>query len=99
MGTDGRILRPYLPGRSAEAQDLTPFFCGECGIQLGPKDEYLTRFFDRATGFRLFEGALQGPPLPASFLVCTVRLRCLDLMNRSSNRWSGVRYRRAIAST
>jgi hypothetical protein len=66
MGRDGVILRPYLPDRPAAAQDLTPSFCGGCGIQLGPKEEYLARFFDRETGFRLFEAVLCGPPLPDS---------------------------------
>ncbi|HEY7312102.1 MAG TPA: hypothetical protein VH643_22245 [Gemmataceae bacterium] len=66
MGRDGVILRPYLPDRPPAAQDLTPFFCGGCGIQLGPQEEYLARFFDRETGFRLFEAVLCGPPLPDS---------------------------------
>jgi hypothetical protein len=65
-GRDGVILRPYLPDRTAAAQDLAPFFCGGCGVQLGSKDEYLTRFFDRETGFRLFKEVLCGPPLPDS---------------------------------
>ena len=63
---DEVILRPYLPDRPAAAQDLTPFFCGGCGIQLGPKDEYLACFFDRETGFRLFEAVLCGPSLPVT---------------------------------
>jgi len=66
MGRDEVILRPYLPERPAAAQDLTPFFCGGCGIQLGPKDEYLACFFDRETGFRLFEAVLRGTSLPAA---------------------------------
>lgn len=66
MGRDQVILRPYLPDKPAAAQDLTPFFCGGCGIQVGPKDEYLSRFFDRETGFQLFKAVLQGPSLPAS---------------------------------
>jgi hypothetical protein len=64
MGPDGVILRPYLLDLPAAAQDLTPFFCGSCGIQVGPKAEYLARFFDRAAGFRLFEAVLYGLPLP-----------------------------------
>lgn len=64
MGRDGVILRPYFPNRSAESQDLTPFFCGSCGIRVGAQDEYLARFFDREDGFRLFAEVLRGPSLP-----------------------------------
>ena len=67
MGRDGVILRPYFPGRPPEAQDLTPYFCKCCGILLGPMDEYLARFFERAEGFLLFERVLCGPSLPTAW--------------------------------
>lgn len=57
-------LRPYFPHRSAESQDLSPFFCDCCGIRLGDADEYLSRFLGRQDGFRLFEALLHGPGLP-----------------------------------
>jgi hypothetical protein len=57
-------LRPYFPNRAPELQDVRPFFCGSCSVFLGSKDEYLSRFLDRESGFRLFVAALHGPPLP-----------------------------------
>lgn len=58
------VLRPYFPHRSAESQDLSPFFCDCCGVQIGDPDEYLSRFLGRQDGFRLFEALLHGPGLP-----------------------------------
>ena len=66
MGRDGVILRPYFPQRPSASQDLGPFFCRCCGIQLGNKEEYLARFLlSRADGFRLFEAVLAGSSLPS----------------------------------
>jgi hypothetical protein len=65
MGRGGVILRPYFPNRPAATQDLGPFFCGACGIRLGPKNEYLARFVGREDGFRLFRAVLIGPCLPS----------------------------------
>ncbi|OJW07114.1 MAG: hypothetical protein BGO49_28095 [Planctomycetales bacterium 71-10] len=64
MRSGAAVLRPYFPDRSAESQDLSPFFCDCCGVQLGDPDEYLSRFLDRQDGFRLFEALLHGPGLP-----------------------------------
>ena len=64
MGRDDAILRPYFPNRSPESQDLARFFCGGCGIRLGSREEYLSCFFDREAGFRLFAAVVRGPSLP-----------------------------------
>jgi hypothetical protein len=64
MGPDKVILRPYLPGRSADSQDIAPYFCECCGVLLGPHDEYLSKFVARDRGFRLFAAVVQGPELP-----------------------------------
>ncbi len=65
MGRDGVILRPYFPLRSAGTQDLAPFFCGGCGVRVGDRQEYLTRFLlTRADGFRLFTAVLVDAALP-----------------------------------
>jgi hypothetical protein len=66
MGQDRIILRPYFVNEPAAAQDLGPFFCRCCGIQLGHGDEYLARFLlSRTEGMRLFAAVLAGPSLPA----------------------------------
>jgi hypothetical protein len=62
---DGVISRPYFPSRSAEAQDLRPFFCGGCDIRVGDRAEYLSRFLSREDGFRLFVAVLSGLGLPS----------------------------------
>ncbi len=64
VGRDNITLRPYFLSRPAESQDLGPFSCGECGVQLGDQDEYLSRFVSRENGFRLFEAVLAGRGLP-----------------------------------
>jgi len=64
MQRGGDILRPYFPGRPAEGQDITAFYCDCCGDLLGPRDEYLARFMERAEGFRLFEAMLREVELP-----------------------------------
>lgn len=66
MGPDKIILRPYLPQRTPESQDLGPFFCKCCGVLLGPQEEYLARFLTRAEGFQLFLSILQNQSLPTS---------------------------------
>jgi hypothetical protein len=65
MRRDRVILRPYLLHRPAAAQDLGPFVCGECGIELGDKNEYLARFVSREDGLRLFTAVLASPLLPS----------------------------------
>ena len=91
MGRDERILRPYLPDKPAAAQDLTPFFCGGCGIRVGPKDQYLARFFDRETGFQLFNAVLCGPPLPGLLPEAQPDQTVLPGFERLGGYWSGGR--------
>jgi hypothetical protein len=67
MGPDKQILRPYFPNRPAESQDISPYFCKCCGVQLGPKDEYLSKFFSRDHGVELFVAIVKGPELPKLF--------------------------------
>jgi hypothetical protein len=67
MGADKVILRPYIPSRSHQSQDVTPFFCNGCGILIGSLDEYLTRFFNRDAGIRLFVSVVSNVELPAHF--------------------------------
>jgi hypothetical protein len=66
MDRGGVIFYPYLPDWPTVMQDFAPFFCDGCGIRLGSNEAFLARFFDRETGFRLFEAVLCGPPLPDS---------------------------------
>lgn len=69
MGRDRITQRPYILCRPAESQDLRPSFCGGCGLLIGDRDEYLSRFLGREDGIRLFEAVLVGPGLPSSLPV------------------------------
>jgi len=64
MGPDKTILRPFFPGRSAESQDISPYFCRCCGIHLGPQDEYLSKFVSRDRGVQLFVAVIESSELP-----------------------------------
>ena len=67
MGPNKKILRPYFPNRTDESQDISPYFCKCCGIQVGPQDEYLSKFFSRDRGVQLLTAVIEAPELPKLF--------------------------------